>query len=1238
MQQRFVAPFALLALLALLLAPLPAASQGRPGDPPPASPIASSAGAPSALLRERLGARSGPVPVLVELAAPPVTVAVARARAAGMAAPAAAREGQLQLARVDGAQRDLLRRVAALDGGAAPIFRVQRVLNAVAISADPGSLAAIAALPGVRALHPLPYHRRFTSASVPLIGAPAVWRGLPGLPQATGAGIKIGIVDTGIDYHHVAFGGPGTGYAANDPTTIADAPSAAYFGPGAPKVRGGYDFVGDAYNGLTMPEPDSDPMDCLDPAAETAGHGTHVAATAAGFGVTAAGARFAGPYDAPIDVAGLRIGPGVAPEAELYALRVFGCSGGTGLTIAAIEWAVDPDGDGDTADRLDVLNMSLGSDYGRPDDPTAVASDNAAQAGVIVVAAAGNAGDSYYIHGSPASSSYALSVASSDDGAQVVDGFVVTSPAATAGPKPARLASAYPWTDRPPVTGDLVYLPGAGTATGCNLPAGSPYTPGQLAGKLLLVDWAPAGSSASFCGSAERAANAAAAGAAGLIIASGQPYFDTGIIGSATLAAVFTTSVVGEALKAAPGIVRATLSGALAQTQLFVYAPDVDRVSGFSSRGARMGDGALKPDIAAPGSSIFSADFTSGSGGKALSGTSMAAPHLAGVMALLRQLRPAYSVQQLKAFVMNTAAADLSVFGDGSLPFETVQRVGVGRVDVARAAAGTAIVYNSARPELVSLSFGNLELTATTVLTQQLTVENLGAAPASYSVSFTPDSPVPGVSYTVAPGRVSVAPGARANLTVTLRADPALLRHLPDEAIGATQGANPPTPRASLAEASGTVNLHAAPPTTFFADVVGRNVVPPLLDAGTSAYASLSYDPGANRLAYELFFSGPITLAGADLRRAAAGANGPVAAALLAPGAYDSSGSYTGSTTLSEADEARLLAGELALTLRTAAHPEGELRGQVVPEQLPDLRVGVYATARPAATLAAAPAVAFFGADPAGSFDLGFTGAGVNAGPRQPLDPLSLLSVFELQARRPARVVGVLGEADLAAVGVASSFGDGTGVAGATLFFAVATEEPWASPNTVAVEIYLDTDGSGIERNGAGAEYVLFNASAGAFENQPNDAFVAILYDYARAAYSVAGPLNGLAPDAFDTQPFNSNVMALPVPAAALGLDAGRSAFTYRVRSFDVGGAGDDSGPLRYDVARPGVTVSSAALVQAPVYRALPGTRLEVAYDRARFLANRSLGLLILHHHNGGAVRAETVLINPRLYLPLVRK
>ena len=91
----------------------------------------------------------------------------------------------------------------------------------------------------------------------------------------------------------------------------------------------------------------------------------------------------------------LKISPGFAPKALLYPVKVFGSVGSTNVVTQAIDWAMQND--------MDVINMSLGSNEGYADDPDAIAASNAAAAGIIVCSAAGNAGDSYYIHSSPAS-------------------------------------------------------------------------------------------------------------------------------------------------------------------------------------------------------------------------------------------------------------------------------------------------------------------------------------------------------------------------------------------------------------------------------------------------------------------------------------------------------------------------------------------------------------------------------------------------------------------------------------------------------------------------------------------------------------------------------------------------------------------------------------------------------------------------------------------------------------------
>src|SRR5438128_4914108 len=168
------------------------------------------------------------------------------------------------------------------------LAQFQSALNGIKVQIAPSKLNQLASISGVIALLPVHNDVPDNATSVPYIGAPTVW---DAPTNYRGEGIKIGVIDTGIDYTHANFGGPGTpaDYTTAHATETAPA-NPAYFGPAAPKVKGGFDFVGDAYNGSNTPMPDPNPLDCN-------GHGSHVAGTAAGFGVTSGGATYAGPYN-----------------------------------------------------------------------------------------------------------------------------------------------------------------------------------------------------------------------------------------------------------------------------------------------------------------------------------------------------------------------------------------------------------------------------------------------------------------------------------------------------------------------------------------------------------------------------------------------------------------------------------------------------------------------------------------------------------------------------------------------------------------------------------------------------------------------------------------------------------------------------------------------------------------------------------------------------------------------------
>jgi subtilisin family serine protease len=406
-----------------------------------------------------------------------------------------------------------------------------------------------------------------------------------------GRGIKVGIIDTGIDYTHKAFGGVGTraAYLANDPRRVERGtfPTA--------KVVGGIDLVGATYDSNSprfadhLPIPDADPLDVQ-------GHGSHVAATVAGRGD------------------GVNTYDGVAPGASLYAIKVFadGAWGATAdhVVISAFEYAVDPDGDLDPADKLDVVNVSLGSDFGTPHILYEEALGNLVGRGdVVAVCSAGNSGDFEFVVGSPSTAPDAISVAASID---------------------------------------------------------------------------------------------------------------------------------------------ATVSGG-------TFA---DTLAVFSSRGPRSLDGLFKPEVAAPGYQILSVDVGTGMLGTRMNGTSMAAPHVAGVAALLRQLHRDERAAAIKSRIVDTARGMKDRQGHAY----PLARQGSGRVQAYEAATTTLTLDPPA------ISLGVLQAEARTTAHASVRVTNSGPAQTvklayAGSAGITPSGDA----------SVELAAGETRTLAVAFAIDPARL-------------------------------------------------------------------------------------------------------------------------------------------------------------------------------------------------------------------------------------------------------------------------------------------------------------------------------------------------------------------------------------------------------------------------------------------------------------------------------
>lgn len=631
-------------------------------------------------------------------------------------------------------------RVVSRSGGR-EVARTTNAVPGVVLSTPRSRLAELSRMPEVRAVHRMTTKQLTNSSAVRLTRTSEVWRSL----GRFGDGVRIGVVDTGIDYRHADFGGG----------TFPNA-----------KVVGGYDFAGDSYTGKpgNVPVPDDDPMDCQ-------GHGTHVAGTAAGFGVNADGTTYRGSYES-VDLDALRIGPGTAPRALLYALKVFGCKGGTNLTAQALDWALDPNGDGDFSDRLDVVNLSLGSEYGAPDDPDSLFVRKLVQHGVVVVAAAGNGGDFYDVSGSPANTPEAISVANSRDAFTMLDGLE------SGGERRAGQYSVN-YEGEFDLSRPVVRL--SSNVDGCE-----PITE-RLDGKVVWLEWDDDDATRA-CGSGVRTDNASNAGADGVLLPTTLPVFVAGIAGNAQIPAFQLTAEASKALRPAleDGTLTVRLTSELKRAVPTTTPSIADTITPSSSRSR------ASIAVAAPGDTIFSAASGTASDGVSMTGTSMASPHVAGIAAVLREVRPEWTPEEVKAALVNTASGVVRS-ADGLR--EAPMRVGSGRVDGLAALSADVLALGDA-------SFGTVEVREQTVISRDITLVNKGTAPVLLHARYEPITSVPGVTVQVTKPRVLVPAGGSATVPVRLRAvRPGELRKAADPTVSLDGG------RQFLAEASGLVTF-----------------------------------------------------------------------------------------------------------------------------------------------------------------------------------------------------------------------------------------------------------------------------------------------------------------------------------------------------------------------------------------------------------------------------------------------
>ena len=660
----------------------------------------------SAVTKKEQKVRSEATSWLVKLNAPATVNATSRG------ADIASIQSQAQAAQVSVEQA-----ISSMDLPLQVVAKTSTLVSSIVVNGNKQDVAKLLSNAQVEGIYPVYDYELHVADSADYIEAtPLVANGL-----ATGEGVRVAVLDTGIDYTHKAFGGEGTdeAYAA----AIAD-PASVDWPQG--KVLGGYDYINN----------DSDPIDV------DTNHGTHVSHSV----------------------------NGIAPNVDLFVYSVCN-SGCPGLAqLLALESAMDPDGNGDISDRVDVINMSLGGDYGDiANDAVGLFINQAVKLGTNVVISAGNDGAYPFIVGGPSTTEHALSVGAMTHptGAESIGSGTVNGEEAIVQPASFGPQTAFSFSNDDI---ELVY-PDA-NQTACEAFADDV----DFTGKGVIID-------RGACAFTVKVLAAQAKGAEFVIIANnnddGTPAPMGGSDPSVTIPSVGVTFAAGTALKAGGTfnltVERLVLSGAIAD---------------FTSRGPSMG-GLLKPEITAPGVNIMTAHPGLGDGLTGATGTSFSGPITAGAVSLLKEALPERNALELKATLMNTANLNvtmepLAINPDAELA--PISYIGAGLVDVNKA-ANLPVAAWAADTKQAALSFGLVNASETVELTKTVHVKNFSNEAKVYTLSLEQryqDDIERGSFSLDYPETITVPAGQMLSFDVTATIDPTTLPEwtLTDDNIG----------------------------------------------------------------------------------------------------------------------------------------------------------------------------------------------------------------------------------------------------------------------------------------------------------------------------------------------------------------------------------------------------------------------------------------------------------------------
>lgn len=622
------------------------------------------------------------------------------------------------------------------------------IYNGLGLQVPGTAIHTIARMPEISAIFPnLPKQYVLLDTSVEWIQAKRVWSQL----GAKGEGMRIAVIDTGIDWTHPAFGG------------FLTVPNQ--------KVIFAMTFTA----GTVM---------------DDFGHGTHVSGIAAGdsYKNTPRG-------DSLIE--------GVAPKALLMSYKVLTASG-SGLSASVVQAINDAAQNNAAHQKAHVINLSLGSTSGDPESADARAVNNAAEAGVVPAVSAGNSGPGESTIGSPGSAKNALTVGANNDNNVGYFFVKVTSPPGQRQDIQAQMFSnSLRFPINPPINTNYVFCGLAATPVDCPL---------TVQGKIALIERG----TATFT---LKGRNAELAGARAAIIYNNVPGPFTGFmepgIGIPVAAISREDGLYLRGLGADPtGVSLAIIL--LDPNGIFA----IDQITGFSSRGPN-DDLRIKPNVLAPGVDTFSATVLVSApvvamgnpeGYTEASGTSMAAPHVAGAAALLRQVHPDWNAFDVRAALMNTGIRVYDLNGN----LLRVMDQGAGRVDVFEAATAKALLTDTTFKD-GAFSFGLVtHQFAIVTRTVQFNLKSATTSTVTYTLSHEFTTATSGMSGSFSQSSITLAPSTTATFSFTWTIDG---RVVPD---GDHDG------WIFLSATDGSEALHA--PLWARLETLRTNLTPPVLD------------------------------------------------------------------------------------------------------------------------------------------------------------------------------------------------------------------------------------------------------------------------------------------------------------------------------------------------------------------------------------------------------------------------